>query len=202
MENDRQITAPSVEPITLADAKLFMRVDDTYQDDVITLLIVAAREYAERYTGRAFVTQTRELTLPCFKPVISIPNPPLQSIESVKYIDTAGVLQTVSASEYQVDAYDEPGRVASAYGYYWPATRLGDFNAVRIRYVCGYAEIGSPTGDDPADGVPELVKQWLRVRVAQHYEHREAVVAGTIVAPLPADFVDGMLNPLRVGVLA
>ena len=53
------VTVPvSVEPITLADAKTFIRVDYTDEDTLISGLISRARSYAEMVTGRALATQT------------------------------------------------------------------------------------------------------------------------------------------------
>jgi uncharacterized phiE125 gp8 family phage protein len=196
----REITAPSVEPVSLAEANLHLREDGTDQDTLIQALIKGARQYAEAYTGRAFVARTFELTLPAFPAggEIEVPRPPLIAVESVKYIDTAGALQTVAAADYQVDTYRAPGLVKPAYGATWPATRSGDYNAVQVRFQAGYAEIGSPSGEDPANGVPELVRQWILVRVAQLYEHREAVVTGTMLTAMPRDFVDGLLDQLKV----
>lgn len=196
----RVITQPAVEPVSLTEMKLHLREDLSTQDTLITALIKAARQYAEAYTGRAFITQTQELTLDAFPSSgeIEVPNPPLQLIEHIKYIDTDGALQTVSDALYQVDPYATPGLVKPAYGETWPDTRAGEYNAVQVRFSCGYVEIGSPTGVDPTNGVPEGIKHWMKVRVAQLYEHREAIVTGTIVAPIPRDFVDGLLDPYRV----
>lgn len=196
----RVVVAPAVEPLTLAEVKLHLREDLSEQDDLITSLIQMAREYAERYTGRAFITQTLQLSLPCFPAdgEIVLPRPPIQYVETIRYTDADGVDQLVDDALYQVDLLSEPGAVKPAYGEVWPAPRAGDYNAVRVRYVAGFAEIGSPSNVDPRNGVPELVKQWMRVRIAQHYEHREATVVGTIIAPIPKDYVDGMLDPLRV----
>ena len=52
------ITPPSVEPISLADAKQYLRVDFSDDDMVIANIIIRAREYAEQITGRALATQT------------------------------------------------------------------------------------------------------------------------------------------------
>jgi uncharacterized phiE125 gp8 family phage protein len=53
------ITPPAVEPLTVSQAKDWLRVDsdDATQDTVIGSLIKAARVYAEKATGRAFITQ-------------------------------------------------------------------------------------------------------------------------------------------------
>jgi len=51
-------TQPTVEPVSLADAKKHLRVDSTAEDDLIASLISTARAWCEDYTDRTFV-QTR-----------------------------------------------------------------------------------------------------------------------------------------------
>jgi len=46
------------EPLTLAQVKTYLRVDDDLEDALITALITAAREYAERYENRLLVART------------------------------------------------------------------------------------------------------------------------------------------------
>lgn len=198
------ITAPIAEPITLAEAKLHLRETQTAQDDLITALIKAVRGYAENYTRRAIMTQTLELRMSSFghpKHVIQLPRPPLQYVESVKYVDANGWVQTVSADTYQYSNTSTPGELAPVYGAWWPTTELGAevLDAVRIRYVAGYAEVGSPIGVDPANGVPDDIKHWMKARVAQLYEYREAVVPGTLMN-VPRDYVDGLLDRHRVNI--
>src|SRR4051794_386751 len=59
-------TQPTVEVLTLAEAKAHLRVDITDDDDLITELIVAARESCERWVSRSFLTTTWRLTLDHF----------------------------------------------------------------------------------------------------------------------------------------
>lgn len=79
-------TAPTIEPITLAEAKLHLRVDSADDNTLITALIITARQLAEREVRRAFITQTWQMYLDSAKAEIEIPKPPLQSIESIKAI--------------------------------------------------------------------------------------------------------------------
>lgn len=199
----RVVTAPAVQPVSLSEMKEHLRIDTTDEDVLIEALIEAAASYAENYTQRALVGQELELLLPCFPEdsIIRLPRPPLASVEWIKYIDLDGQLQTVDPATYQIDAYSEPAEIKPEYLSWWPSdVRTYDFNPVQIRYIAGYAPIGSPLGDTAA-GVPQGVKQWMKVRVAQLFEHREAIITGTIVAQIPRDFVDGLLDPFVIGLI-
>ena len=87
---------PSVEPVTLLEAKLHLKVLTTNEDDLITNMITAAREEVENYCNNSLVQQTIEESFPCF-PVAENYNTlsslwlsvsPLISIDSISYIDT------------------------------------------------------------------------------------------------------------------
>lgn len=181
-------TAPATEPLTLADAKLQTHVDGTAEDDLITSFIASARSEAETRTGRALITQTWTLYLDHFPESgeIDLPRPPLQSVTSVQYIDTDGVLTTLATSEYTVDTSGELGRVHLAYDKSWPDVRI-ERNAVRVEYVAGYGA---------ASDVPEDIRSWCRLRVGDLYAHREGSVTGTVVARHP--FADNLLDAYSV----
>ena len=171
------ITPPATEPLTLEDAKLHLREDGTAQDALITSLIKAAREHVEGFLGRALVTQTWDLTLDGFPSSgeVLIPRPPLVSVTSVKYLDAAGVQQTMTASDYVVDVAQQPGRVFLAYGANWPTIQTRQ-NAVVIRFVAGYGAAAS---------VPESIKAAVKLLVGHWYENREAAIVGTSAAAVP-----------------
>ena len=59
------LAGPAEEPVSLAEAKAFLKVDDTAEDGLIGALIAAARLHVESITGRALITQTWRLMLPC-----------------------------------------------------------------------------------------------------------------------------------------
>ena len=60
-----RVTQPDIEPVLLAEMKRHLRsyTSITDEDDDITNLIIAAREWAEDYTGRALVDQTWRLSI-------------------------------------------------------------------------------------------------------------------------------------------
>lgn len=194
-------TAPTAEPITLAETKDAIKVDVTDDDALIVRLIIAARVAAETYLHRYLVTQTLEAYFDSFprypNPAYSqfgtkweILLPPLQSVTSITYVDNDGITQTLSASDYVVDTKTQPTRITPAYGLSWPSTRDQN-NAVTIRFVAGY---GAPAA------VPQCIKTWMLMRVKSMYENREQLIVGQgyTAVELPNQFVDGLLDSERV----
>ncbi len=59
------IAGPGEEPVSLAEAKAFARVDGSDEDALMSALVAAARLHVESLTGRALVTQTWRLVLKC-----------------------------------------------------------------------------------------------------------------------------------------
>jgi uncharacterized phiE125 gp8 family phage protein len=184
------ITGPLLEPISKAEGKLHLKIeaDQTDEDTLIDALIVAARQAAEHELGRSLMPQTWELALdefPC-EPVI-LCNGPVTAVSSVKYLDLAGVLQTLAPSAYVLDDYSAPARLTLAPASSWPSTqrRAG---AVLIRYVAGYADAAS---------VPAAVKQWMLLQIGAMYENREAEMLGNF-QPVTLGFTDRLLDRYRV----
>lgn len=183
-----RITAPATEPLDLATAKLHCRVDGTDEDTLITALIVAAREQAEHETGRALVTQTWELVHDSFPEAFVLRRAPIQSVTSLKYLDSAtGAEQTLAGTDYLLDKDSEPGYVVPAYGKAWPAS-YGVPNAVRVRYVAGYGVAAT---------VPQAIKQWMLLAIGTMYENRATGGAAQTYA-IPDNFWGGLLDPYRL----
>ncbi len=147
------------------------------EDDLITALIVAAREYAEGFQNRAYITQTWELWLDDWpSDCISIPRPPLQSTDfKIEYYDTDNTKHTWSSDDYSVDINHEPGRVFRNSGKSWPSESLRPRNAICVTYTAGYG--------DAATDVPQKIRQALLLLIAHYYENREAVVIGQGFTP-------------------
>jgi uncharacterized phiE125 gp8 family phage protein len=182
------ITAPTEEPLTLAEAKLQCRIDGSDEDTLLTSLITVARQQAEQRTGSAVLTQTWELALDDFpRGAIDLLMAPIQSITSVKYIDPEGVEQTVGSSNYALDSYGVQHQVVPGYGYSWPAVR-NITHAVKVRFVAGYAS---------KTDVPASLKQWMLLAIATMFRNREAVVSGS-VSELPRGYLDALLDHYRV----
>ncbi len=175
------VTAPGVEPVSLAEAKSHLRVDTTDDDALITALITAAREQVENDTRRALVTQTWDYVLDAFPSgsEIVLPLPPLQSVTSITYRDKDGNSSTFDASNYVVDTAGMFGRVVLKSGVTWPSVTLYPAGAVTVRFVAGYGDAGA---------VPQSLKQAILLLVGHLYENREAAIMGTIVRDLPLGY--------------
>lgn len=172
------ITSPLVEPILLSEAKLFLRVEGTEEDTLITELITTAREYCENNQNRAYITQIWELALdrfPCCD-FIELAKGRLQSVESVKYYDTNNV--EYEFSDYNVDDYDVIGKVVLKHSKTWPSLTLRSVNGVIVRFTVGY-------GDNASD-VPLRMKQAMYMLISHWYENREAT--GERFVPKEIDF--------------
>lgn len=184
------ITGPSIEPVSLEDMQEHLRLETdgtNPDDDVVAGLIAVAREYVERYSGRALITQTWELALDGFPSCdyIALPYPPLQSVTSVKYYDTDETEATFSSGDYYVDTYSEPGRVVLGYGEVWPTETLRTANGVIIRYIVGYG--------DAASDVRDRYNQAIKMVAAHLYENREDSLERTLsTVPLGAHELAGV----------
>jgi uncharacterized phiE125 gp8 family phage protein len=190
-----QTSPPAGEPVTLAEAKAWLRVDGSEENTLITGLIEAARHYVETFTHRALITQQFSLKLDGFPGggrvhcwrivksrgdiiadrVIVLPRPPLASVQSITYIDEDGDEQTFSASAYHVDTASQPGRVVLDSDYDWPD--IDDRpNAVSVNYTAGYGTSSS---------VPQGLRTAIRFMVTHWFTNRTPVNIGNIVNTIP-----------------
>jgi uncharacterized phiE125 gp8 family phage protein len=172
------VTDPATEPVSTSDLVDHLREGDDVQIPLLLTYIQAAREWVEKRTWRALITQTWDFhwsRFPLGRREIEVPLPPLQSVTSVTYKDSDGATQTLPSDDYEVDASAEPGLVRLKPGKSWPTT--GDYTkAVTVRAVAGY---GNP------NAVPARYRQAIQLIVGHWYAHRESVVVGTITSRVP-----------------
>lgn len=162
-----QITAePQEEPISLSEAKDWLKVDTSADDALIQSLIKAARIKAETYTGRLLIDQT-VIEYHDYFPnsgVIYLHFQPTQ-IQGIEYLDIEGNTQTLSAADYTADIYSRPSRVVINPNKNWPTT--GEYpNAVIIEYQAGFSD---------AAAVPDTFKTAMKLLIAFLYENREDI---------------------------
>lgn len=194
------ITPPTTEPITLAEARTHLRIepfgsplehpDDTY----ITTNITMAREFCEQYLERALSTQTIRMVVDNFNSEIYLPNAPIQSVDSITYVDVNGVTQTLAPTVYELDAYDN--KIRLQYGQVYPAVRSQE-DAVTVTFTAGYTNGTSPD----TYPTPAPIKAAMLLIIGNLYENRQQDVLGNTrisFNSLPLG-VYNLLQPYRLG---
>lgn len=192
------VTAPASEPVLLAEAKAHCKIDSIDEDGLVAGYIIAARHHCETYLRRALITQTWDLLIDGDWPTecvngseqhrVVIPKPPLVSITSVSYVDSAGAAQTLATDQYQVSTKRHEGLIDPAYSVTWPVVR-DQADAITVRFVAGY-------GSNPGD-IPEPIRQAMLLLIGHWHANREAVIIGVTPVELPLA-VDALLFPFRV----
>lgn len=185
-----QIVAPAAPALTLAQARMQLKVPDSQHDEdplLADVFIPAITERGESATRRQFIRATWTLTRRAFpwEYWIEIPKPPLIDLVSITYVDSAGVTQTFDSANYIVEKPVGPrcarGRVSLVYGAIWPLTRP-QAAAVTLTFKAGY-------GDDDS-AIPSLLKVGMLMDLGTLWANREAVITdGAKVVEIPSGTV-------------
>lgn len=194
------ITPPTADLVSLEALKEQVAATEfTDDDDLITAARDAVVGHLDGYSGvlgRALAEQTWRLHLDRFprRREIRLPLPPLLGVESITYLDLAGVQQTLGADQYRV-LTGERAALVLASGAAWPAT-LCEPRAVSVTFRCGWA---APTGDEAWPVKLRPVIAAIKLMVGDLYANRETGVVGTVAAEIKmSTTVDRLLAPLRV----
>lgn len=202
------IEAPAAMPLTLWEAKAHLRVDGDEEDNLIDALLRAAVDHCASYTDRCLTPTRFRLSLDCAPTSrprapanpeaypslfawayptapITVPVPPLLSVEAVKYVDADGVLQTMDPASYYVDTSRTPGRIFPT--TVWPELSTTLPNALMVEFTAGH----------DAATLPPAVRSAVLLMLGHLHRNREAVITGTITAALPLA-VEALLMPHRV----
>lgn len=190
--NLKIITAPTIEPVTLTEAKAHLRVTGTDSDTLITSLIVAARQHCEAITCRALASATFELILDDFTDKIVLPMSPVESVTSIKYTDSDSIETTLMDTEYILYT-SEPAVIVPDYDVSWPSFTEFPLGAVKIRYVAGYRAAST----DANLHIPEAIKQAILLVIGHLYENRQEYIIGQTIAKIPLA-AEALLTPYRI----
>ncbi len=189
---------PLIEPVSLCEIKTHARIDADNEDALLSTLIVAARLWAENYTGRSFLSQTWRLGLDVWpaNSIVELPRVPLLAISGVFLRDENDEAMPVPLDTYYADM--ALGRLAPRGHGVWPLT-MRTMSGIEIDYIAGY-------GENP-DSVPELIRLAIRQLATHWYEHRgEAVIMSAIRNDAIANLrgvnapyvIQALLNPFRL----
>lgn len=213
-------TPPAVEPLSLSEAKAYLRITDANDDILISAMITAVRRRCEEYTKRALIAQTWTLWLDKFprneapqapkdgyfevplnqfdvtRRSIDVPRPPLISVAFLKTYDVADVAAVFSPANYLVDTASEPGRIALNFSQTWPLV-LRWYNAVQVEFVAGYGDTGASVPDDLKQGMLFLLKAMFAGKTKAFEPDETHSLAGLSDKRLP-EIVAGLWNPYRI----
>lgn len=174
------VTAPTLYPVTLAEAQSWCRVSGSLDDAKLNDCIIAATDYFQRRTGKQLLTATLKQLWDEFEyseGCLKLDRGPVASITSVKYYDVDGNQQTIASTNYWPALNRRPPEIWPKWSYAWPQSEYGRPEAVEVIYVAGVAAVSSL----PASiliAIRELVMHWYSNPAA-------AITTGGVPQPLP-----------------
>jgi uncharacterized phiE125 gp8 family phage protein len=185
------LSGPALEPITLAEAKQFVRVEHDDDDDIIAALIAGSRIHIETRTRRALITQSWRLTRDVWPGCgwLAVLPVPLRTLDAARVYRLDGSTQPIDVARFSVDKIAAPARLAFTRGALLAPER--QVSGIEIDVTCGYG--------DAAEDVPEPLRQAIRLLVAHWYENRGLIAVGHEIGVLPQT-VSALIAPY--GVLA
>jgi len=181
------LVAPAAEPLSVAEAKNFLRVEQDDDDVLIGALIAAARNQIEALTRRGLLTQTWRLVLDRWPNDgrIAPKLAPLRAVSAARIYDAANNASAIDAGRFVINAAAD---AIAAPGWSVPAPGR-DVAGIELDVIVGF-------GDSAAD-VPDVLRHAVRTLVAHWYENRGLAAIGANVAMLPGS-VSAMIASYRV----
>lgn len=181
------LAGPAEEPVSLAEARAFLRLDDAAEDALVTTLVTAARLHVEGTTARALIAQAWRKVLDCWPTdrAVRLPVAPLLSLTAVTAYDEAGTPHVLELGQFELEPATPllllPADIAGV-----PALR--ERQGIEIDYVAGY---GATAANVPAD-----LKQAVLLLVAYWFEHRDLTVLSGPGGAAPTGF-ERLVAPYR-----
>lgn len=180
------IAGPALEPVSLSQAKIFLKVDTGDDDELLNTLIIAARLMVEAASGRVLINQTWRLVLDewPYDNMLRLPVAPVSAIAAARVFDAASNPQNVAAAVLALEPGNDP-----------PLIRVNGAPPAIGRLSRGL-EIDVVAGFGPAaTDVPAPLRQAVLRLVARWYENRGDVVSRDTEA-LPQE-IAALIRPFR-----
>jgi uncharacterized phiE125 gp8 family phage protein len=156
---------PAAEPVTLAEAKLHLRVSHDHEDGAITRLITAARRHVEAAAGVKLIRQGWSVFLDDWPAdrTIRLPLAPLIAIEALRMHGEDGGVSEIDPAHYFAEPAARPPRLVLRPWRVW--ARPGRIAAgIEIAVTAGYGEAAAAVPAPLREAVLRLVAFWFERR--------------------------------------
>jgi uncharacterized phiE125 gp8 family phage protein len=185
---------PQVEPITIKELKDYLKLDYTTDDAMLTALICTARQWAEKYTSRAFICRTLKAHFENHNEKVRLPYPPINSVTTVTRVrDNESSALTLNTDYYVNGVADKYLTLTSLSTSnvtpgISPRDNLRAWN-LEVTFIAGYGY--------SREDVPSGIRHGVLRLAAYLYENRDEVEVGTIVAKIPFG-IRAMLDAYKI----
>lgn len=181
---------PAVPLVSLGDIKAHCRVDDTDSDILLQLLVQAATDHLDGWSGilgRCLVNQTWRVDCSDWPfGDLRLPFPNVSSV-SVAYFDADNAAQTLASTKYELLEDARGAFIRWTDTMDSPSVYDDRSDGVQVTLVAGYGAA--------ATAVPQAIVHAAMMHAGHLFENREAVAEGAM-APLPLAH-EALIAPYR-----
>ena len=174
------VTPPVLEPVTVADARAFLRISTDSEDDILRRIIKTARELVEADTGLALIDQTWRLRVDRWPRSgrLALFKYPVKAVTAVVAYRCDGSAISMEPEEFMLQHGRRPQRVYMAQ---YPDAQ--SFCGLEVDFIAGFGETGVE--------VPDALKQAILTLSAHLYENRAGLDGATSeLPPMVGQMVD------------
>jgi len=160
-------------PISLQIAKDHLKVGDT-EDTLVGIYLDASIRAVENKIQRSLMSSEHELYCKTWEQFLNLQQYPVSSINSIKYYDENGDLQTLATGTYNVQNFKRPAVLEFDSDFDAPDTDDRQFPIV-VNFNAGY--------DVAASGSEEVlfIVSHLLMELGDRYENRQNELAGNAI---------------------
>ncbi|SNY92798.1 phage conserved hypothetical protein, phiE125 gp8 family [Cohaesibacter sp. ES.047] len=177
------LSPPLVEPVSLAETKAFMKIEQDHDDDLLRAFVSAARVHLEHLTGQRFITQSWRLLLEGPLPDrIILPVQPVSSILEAAILNDTGDLIGLGSQSFAIYQRDCPATLSNLNGLL-----LTTGQRLQLDLEVGFG----PTAED----VPSPLRHAMKLVVAEWYERR--LIADPSRLPSLAAALQPLIGPYK-----
>lgn len=161
--------------LPLAEAKAYLRVDGSDEDDLVAALRDCAVDFVEKYLNvRLAPVADMQARFEGFGPHMRAGIGPSATVvvTAISYVDTDGESVALTPADWRVGV---DGKILPAIGTSWPKSG----GPVTVTFDAGY----------PEGACPPALRIAVRMMLVHLYDHREAIISDGLEADVPMGVV-------------